>query len=122
MKTKQNNINKETPEDENETPSNYPEGYEEQTDATFTKFEEIGDSILGKLMDKSKSERWGFMLYTIQLQNGDMQRFHGTKQLDSLLMGSTEGDNIYVEYIDQTETQNGPMKIFKVGIKKGKHN
>lgn len=119
-KTDQTNIEGKKKADDTTKPqqgSGMPEGYEEQEDASFVKFEEIGDSILGKLIVKAKSTRYDFMLYTVKVQN-DTLRFHGSQQLDPLLISTEEGDNIYVEYIDNTPTPSGTMKIFKVGIQK----
>jgi len=107
------------PKKEEAKPSNIPSGYEKQEDANFIRFEEIGDSVQGKLMETELSNRYGFKLYSIKSGN-DMLRFHGSQQLDSLLMKAEIGDNIFVEYIDSTETPNGTMKIFDVGIQKKK--
>lgn len=100
-----------------------PPGFEEQEDANFIKFEEVGDTLNGKLLSKEVSNRYGFKLYTILTATKDTLRFHGSQQLDPLLSTAQEGDDIFVSFIDTIETQGGnPMKIFKVGIKKGKHN
>lgn len=93
-----------------------PEGFVPQEDASFKKFDNIGDSVQGKLLEVSKSERWGFNIYTLRTNSGENIRCHGTQQLDNLMLNAVIGDNIYIEYVDTTETANGNMKIFAVGI------
>jgi hypothetical protein len=118
-KQKEIDTNKTKADETTEKPkSNIPDGYEQQVDASFLRFDEIGDTLNGKLMSISKSKRWDFNLYTIKVPNGDMLRFHGTQQLDQLMMKAEEGDNVFISYIDETETPNGTMKIFDVGIQK----
>lgn len=97
-----------------------PDGYEEQVDANFIKFEEIGDSLHGKIMDIGHSKRYGFKLYTLRMDNLETLRFHGTTQLDQLMSNAEVGDFVYIEYVDEQDTPAGSMKIFKVGIKKDK--
>jgi hypothetical protein len=97
-----------------------PDGYEEQVDASFIKFEEIGDSLHGKILDIGFSKRYGFKLYTIRADNNETLRFHGTTQLDQLMSNASVGDFVYIEYIDEQETPAGSMKIFSVGIKREK--
>lgn len=112
-------MNKQKEIEQKETPvSNIPKDYEEQVDASFIKFEEIGDSLHGKIMDIGHSKRYGFKLYTIRADNLESLRFHGTTQLDQLTSNAEIGDFIYIEYVDEQETPAGSMKIFKVGIKK----
>lgn len=112
------NKSKQKQENIEEKASNIPEGYEKQEDSSFFKFDGIGTSIHGKLMAISESKRYDFKLYTVKdsLTN-EMKRFHGTTQLDQLLISAIEGDNIYVELIDEIDTPNGTMKIFDVGVK-----
>lgn len=96
---------------------NMPDGFERQEDASFFKFENIHDNIIGKLMTVADSERYGFKIYTIlNKATNESIRFHGTTQLDSLLTKAVIGDTVYIEYIDNSETPNGSMKIFSVGI------
>lgn len=82
--------------------------------ANFVRFEEFGDSVEGKLVDKGKSEQFGFGLFTIIDLDGVSLRFHGSAQLDDLLLSVNMGDYIRVEYVDNQKTPRGEMKLFKV--------
>jgi len=82
--------------------------------ANFVRFEEFGDSIEGKLIDKGKSEQFGFGLYTLMDKDDNAVRFHGSAQLDDLLLGVYIGDYIRVEYVDNQKTPRGEMHLFKV--------
>lgn len=94
---------------------------EKVEDATFFKFENIGDSIFGILMEKAESGQYGFGLYTVQTPDGETLRFHGTTQLDTLMSNVEIHDYVYVEYVDnQKTTMPSPMKLFKVSIGKQK--
>lgn len=110
-------MKKQTETEQKEKAGNIPEGYEEQLDASFKKFEEIGDSLHGKIMDIGFSKRYGFKLYTIRTDDMNTLRFHGTTQLDALMRNAVVGDFVHIEYVDEQETPAGNMKIFKVGIK-----
>jgi hypothetical protein len=96
-----------------------PEGYEEVDSANFVKFEKFGDTVAGKLIDKGMSEQYKFGLYTVLNEDGEQLRFHGSAQLDDLLLTCVIGDNIMVEFIDKEKTPKGEMKLFRVLRKKG---
>ena len=96
-----------------------PEGYEEVESANFVRFEKFGDSIDGQLIDKGKSTQYGFGLFTVQQESGEQLRFHGSAQLDDLMLGVNLGDYIRVEYIDKEKTPKGEMKLFRLLRKRG---
>lgn len=87
--------------------------FEEVESANFVQFTEIGQEIEGELIEKGKSERYGFGMYT--LRNEDEQiRFHGSEQLDDLMLGIELGDYVKVQYKDKEKMPRGEMKVFKV--------
>lgn len=96
-----------------------PEGYAEVESANFIKFESIGDMVSGQLLDKGYSEQYKFGLYSVMNEDGEQLRFHGSSQLDDLLMTVKVGDHIMVKFIDVQKTPKGEMKLFQVFRKKG---
>lgn len=95
-----------------------PDGYEEVESANFFKFENIGDSCEGKLIDKGLSEQYKFGLYTLEQEDGTTVRCHGSSQLDELMMTVKIGESVVIEYIDNQKRPKGSMKLFKVFRKK----
>ena len=91
-----------------------PDGYEEVESANFFKFENIGDACEGKLIGKDLSEQYKFGLFTLEQEDGMTVRFHGSSQLDELMMTVKLGENIMVEYVDNQKRPKGTMKLFKV--------
>jgi len=91
-----------------------PDGYEEVESANFFKFENIGDACEGKLIGKDLSEQYKFGLFTLEQEDGTTVRFHGSSQLDELMMTVKLGENIMVEYVDNQKRPKGTMKLFKV--------
>lgn len=97
-----------------------PDGdFVEVEDASFFKFEKVGDKIEGILIDKGQSDRYGFGLYDIKTPDGETFRFHGSAQLDSLLKAIPEDTYIRITYVDDQKLPQGSLKIFKVE-RKGK--
>jgi len=86
----------------------------EVEDADFFKFDNIGDSIEGKLIDKGYSEQYKFGLYTIITDEGDSIRFHGSSPFDSKLKTIPEGTYIVVKFLDVEKRPKGDMKLFSV--------
>ena len=86
--------------------------------ATFYKFEKIGDSIEGLLIDKENSFSYGFGLYDIMTKSGERKRFHGSQQLDNMMLGVDIQDYIRVTLIDFQKLPKGELKIFNVERKK----
>ena len=80
----------------------------------FFQFKAIGDKLTGVLLQKATSSQYGFGLYAIQNDKDEQIRFHGSSQLDDLLMGVNINDLIEVTFIDTQKTPKGEMKIFKV--------
>jgi hypothetical protein len=93
-----------------------PKTWKKIDSPNFFKFENIGDSISGILLNKDTSSRYGFGLYTILTFNKEQKRFHGSSQLDDLMMNIPEQSYIQIEYVDNQETSNGTMKLFEVNV------
>ncbi len=91
-----------------------PKEYVEIESANFIKFENINDTLEGILTSRDKSSRFGFGLYTLCKYNGEQVRFHGSSQLDDLLLNIEIPSYIKIIYIDNQATPNGSMKLFKV--------
>jgi len=106
--TKQNDLKDDVPELDN---------WEEVEAANFIKFDNIGDSVEGQLIDRGKSDSYGFGLFTVQ-QGEESQRFHGSAQLDDLMLGVNIGDYIKVTYVDSQKAKKGEMKLFTVQRRK----
>lgn len=88
--------------------------WETVDDPTFFKFDKVGDVLEGELVDISKSETYGFGLYTIVDAETNPHRFHGSNQLDDLMSQIKIGDYIKVSFIDTKNHPRGQMKIFTV--------
>jgi translation initiation factor IF-1 len=88
--------------------------YEEIEDADFFKFENIGDSIEGNLIDIGTSEQYHFGLYTLEKDDGTTVRFHGAAQLDGKMKSIKLGDSVKVEFYDVEKRAKGNMKLFRV--------
>lgn len=80
----------------------------------FFQFKEIGDKIEGILLQKATSSQYGFGLYILQTDENEQIRFHGSAQLDDLMMGVNVNDYIKVEFTDTQKMPKGEMKLFKV--------
>jgi len=95
------------------------EGWDEVESPNFTEFKEYGDSVEGELVDISTSPKYGFGIYTVT-KDDEKQRFHGTKQMDDLMLGVRIGDYIRIEYVDEKEMEKGKtaMKIFTLKKKR----
>lgn len=90
------------------------DNYEEIGDPDFFKFENIGDSISGELVDIGLSDQYKFGLYTVETSDGKQVRFHGSAQLDSRMKQCNIGDHIKIEFIDVEKRPKGDMKLFNV--------
>ncbi len=92
--------------------------FEEVESPNFFQFKAIGDKIEGVLLQKATSTQYGFGLYILQLDTEEQIRFHGSAQLDDLLMGVNVNDYIEITFIDTQKMPKGEMKLFKVRRKK----
>jgi hypothetical protein len=101
------------------TPVKQPKTWVEVESPNFFRFEKVGDKIEGMLTSKDSSTRYGFGLYTITTFDGIQKRFHGSSQLDDLLLNFEIPCYVQIIYVDNQETSNGAMKMFKVS--KGKN-
>lgn len=80
----------------------------------FFQFKKIGDKIDGTLLHKATSSQYGFGLYALQTSENEQIRFHGSAQLDDLMMGVNVNDYIEITFIDTQKMPKGEMKLFKV--------
>jgi hypothetical protein len=90
------------------------ENWNEIESPNFFQFKAIGDRIEGVLLQKGESKQYGFGLYTLQTGENEQIRFHGSSQLDDLIMGVNVNDYIEVTFIDVQKMPKGEMKLFKV--------
>jgi len=93
--------------------------WEEVDSPNFFQFKNIGDILEGKLIERAKSSQYGFGLYTLEVKDGDQVRFHGSSQLDDLMLSINIGDICRVEFIDVEKRPKGEMKLFSVKRKRG---
>lgn len=80
----------------------------------FFQFKNIGDKIEGILIQKATSTQYGFGLYTLSTESDEQIRFHGSAQLDDLIMGVNVNDFIEITFIDTQKMAKGEMKLFRV--------
>ena len=90
------------------------DNWEEVESANFVKFEEVGQEVEGELIEKGKSEQYKFGMYTVMDEDGNQNRFHGSQQLDDLMLTVNVGDYIKVVFVDKEKMPKGEMKLFKV--------
>jgi len=90
------------------------EQWEEVDAPNFVQFKELGDKVSGKLVDKGVSEQYKFGLFTLIQKDGTQIRFHGSAQLDDLMLAVDINDEILVKYIDNQKMAKGNMKLFSV--------
>jgi len=91
-----------------------PKEFERIESPNFIRFENIGDTVEGILINKDTSASYGFGLYTIKINKKEQKRFHGSAQLDDLLMGIEPLTYIKITYTSTQETPMGTMKVFEV--------
>ncbi len=94
------------------------EQFEEIEDADFYKFEKIGDSVRGTLIDIGTSDQYKFGLYTLEKEDGSTVRFHGSAQLDGKMKTIKTGDYVVVTFYDNEKRAKGNMKLFQVQRRK----
>ena len=94
------------------------ENLEEVASPNFFRFENIGDNVSGTLLGKGESDQFGFGLYSIEQDDGTQMRFHGSAQLDDLMLAIKSGEWLKVVYYDNQKMAKGSMKLFKVYRKK----
>ena len=93
-----------------------PKSWKKIENLNFFRFEKVGDSISGLLMTKDKSSNYGIGIYSIKTFEGEQKRFHGSTQLDDLLLNVIVPCYIKITFIDTVETSLSPMKVFEVEL------
>lgn len=91
-----------------------PKEWEVLESPNFFKFSAIGDTLEGLLMSRDVSSRYGFGLYTLKTFKGEQKRFHGSSQLDDLLLNVEIPAYVRIKFVDIQETPAGEMKLFEV--------
>jgi len=81
----------------------------------FIQFKKIGDSIEGLLMSKDTSGE-KMIFYTLKSFEGELKKFHGTRQLDDLLDQLSIPCYVKITLTDTQQVSNGVMNIFEVCI------
>jgi len=92
--------------------------WEDVDSPNFFQFKNIGDKVEGELVDKGKSDQYGFGLYSLKTSDDEQIRCHGSSQLDDLMLGVSIGDYIQIEFIDIQKRPKGDMKLFAVRRRK----
>lgn len=95
-------------------PKFWDDAQEVETD--FFKFENTGDTLIGRLIEKGQGEIRGSLVgrYTVQTEDGRHVGFHGSVQLDDKMLPVSLGSIVRIEYTGDQKTQNGSMKMFSV--------
>lgn len=96
----------------NQTNLMKPKSWKKVESANFFRFEKIGDSIEGMLIDIDKGEKMNF--YKIKTFSGEEKKFHGSTQLDDTLSQFEPPCYIKITYVDTMDTARGAMKLFEV--------
>jgi ribosomal protein L13 len=89
-----------------------PKQWSKVESANFFRFEKIGDTIAGMLIEKTPGGKMNF--YKIRTFEGDEKKFHGSNQLDDLLSQFTPPCYLRITFADEMETAMGTMKLFEV--------
>ena len=94
------------------------ENLEEVESPNFVKFENIGDFVQGTLLSKGHSDQYNFGLFGVEQDDGSQVRFHGSAQLDDLMLAVKVGEWFKAVYVDNQKMPKGSMKLFRVYRKK----
>ena len=94
------------------------DAWEEIESPNFFQFKEVGDSLEGTLIDRGKSDQYGFGLYTLEKDDGDQIRFHGSSQLDDLMLNIHMNETIKIKFMDIEARPKGDMHLFSVKRKR----
>lgn len=81
-------------------------------DSNFFRFENVGDSISGLLMEKRQGDR--MMFYKLKSFDGKEIKFHGTSQLDDNLSLIDIPCYIKITLVSTTPMAKGTMNNFEV--------
>lgn len=100
--------------------ANVPDGYRE-VKVEFFKFENIGDSLRGRLVGKdqtvmNRGNRIG--KYTVVMEDKTMVNFLGAVELDELMRRVAVGAEVFIQYTHSEKLDGGnEMKHFTVAVK-----
>jgi hypothetical protein len=89
-----------------------PKTWNKVESANFFRFEKVGDSLEGMLIEKQEGTKMNF--YKMKTFNGEEKKFHGSNQLDDLLNQFVPPCYLRITFADEMETANGTMKLFEV--------
>src|SRR4030042_5223343 len=92
-----------------------PKSWRKVESSTFFRFENIGNSLEGLLIEKMPyldGDKMRF--YRIRTFDNKELKFHGSNQLDDLLSQFQPPVYVRITYADEQDTKNGMMKLFEV--------
>lgn len=123
MKKKEENLEKQASEEQSEQHpvSDFEQkGWKEHSDGEVVKLEP-GDSISGRLIDKSISPKYNDCgIYKLMRDDGSRvpKVVLGSKQLDRLMAGIEVGQDVLIVFEGTQPSDKGnPMKVFRVYTK-----
>lgn len=109
---------KKTMSERKESKQKAAEGIEEVESPNFFRFENLGDMAEGVLRETTRSEQFGFGIYTLEKDDGSMMRVHGSSDLDDKMSLFAKGMWVRIVFYDQKKMPKGTMKLFQVFRKK----
>jgi hypothetical protein len=89
-----------------------PNKWRKVESANFFRFEKIGDSIEGMLIEKQTGDKMNF--YKMKTFEGEEKKFHGSNQLDDLLSQFVPPVYLRITLTGSQDTANGTMKLYEV--------
>lgn len=93
------------------------DGYTEQTESVYEKFEKHGDLVKGLLISKKLMTEYDSHKYTIKQMDGKTVKFLATTQLEELLTNIEIGKELAIMYVSDRITEKGDQKIFRLWVK-----
>lgn len=84
----------------------------ERVETTFKRFEKIGQSVEGELLDVDINTSEDFKIYTVKDDKGIVSQFHDSTQSKDLLNQCQIGDYIVLTFVSTQNLPNGELKIF----------
>ena len=93
------------------------DGYTEQAESRYEKFEQHGNFLKGLLISKKEMPEYNSHVYTIKQMNGETIKFLATTQLEELLTNIEIGKEVGIMYVSDRVTDKGSQKIFRLWVK-----
>jgi hypothetical protein len=89
-----------------------PKNWKKIESPNFFRFENVGDSIEGLLIEKQVGDKMNF--YKIRTFEGEEKKFHGSNMLDDLLSMFVPPCYLRITLTGSQDTANGTMKLYEV--------